>query len=216
MSISDQVALAGSVVLLAFGAASSRAQDARGFGAKIVARARAEIKRHGDSYALAATVRIPWRRGSFAKDEWKCNYFALNVVYEAGGMVPAVAYGPGFRRLVSNWRYWEGRRLSSRGRRKVAESHYPLARDLADPKLFVKTIPLVRGGLDRLRPGDLVFMKPKDGGFHGHCLVYLGERDGRRLQCAYATEDGAVIRFYDVGEPDRYTIRRPQPGRDAE
>jgi hypothetical protein len=98
----------------------------------------------------------------------------------------------------------------------VTESHDPLARDLAAPRLFVITIPVVRGGRDRLLSGDLVFVKPKDGGFHGHCLVYLGERDGRRLQCTYATEDGAVTRSYDVDEPGRYTIRRPQPGRDAE
>jgi cell wall-associated NlpC family hydrolase len=210
--LSGRSAVLACALPLLCAATNAQAEDAADIGAKVVATALAEVTHHAAAYALSAEIRIPWRRGVHAKGEWKCNFFAMNVVYKAGGRVPAVAYGPGFRKLVSNYMYWRGRQLSRTGERKVAESHYPLARDLAAPRLFVKTIPLVQGGLEQLRPGDLIFMKPSDGGFHGHCLVYLGERDGRRLKCAYATEDGAVIRFYDVGEPLGYTIRRPQAG----
>ncbi len=137
----------------------------------------------------------------------------MNVVYDAGGRVPAVAYGPGFKRLVANYMYWEGRNLPRAGRDKVAGSHYPLARDLANPKLFVSTLPVVQEGLAELRRGDLVFMKPPPDSVHGHCLVYLGTREGSRLTCAFATEDGAVVEVYDIDQPRGYTVRRPQPGK---
>jgi len=187
------------------------AQEDKPFGDRIVAQARIEARDHGASYAVDAEVRIPWREGGFAKDEWKCNFFAMNVLYEAGGQVPTVAYGPGFKRLVSNYRYWRGRDLSPTGRYKVKGSHYPLARDLANPALFVATLPVVNGKLTALRPGDVVFMKPPEDSPHGHCLVYLGERDGTSIKAAYATEDGITIDFYDIDQPRGYTMRRPRP-----
>ena len=180
---------------------------------RVVAQAHREIHEHGKSYALQAGVRLPWREGEFASGEWKCNYFAMNVVYEAGGRVPAVAYGPGYRRLVSNYMFWRGRTLSRAGRAKLAGSHYPLARDLANPQLFVTTMPVVQEGLDAIRAGDLVFMNPPGGALHGHCLVYLGKRDGTRLRCAYVVEDGVTVQYFDVDQPRGYTVRRPRPGR---
>jgi hypothetical protein len=184
------------------------------FGTKIAAQARNEVERFGDRYAVDSAVHIPWRDDGQPREhtrgQWKCNVFALNVVYAAGGRVPVVAYGPKLERIISNYMFWQGRRLSRHGRGKVAQSHYPFARELANPQLFVKTLPVVAGGLDALQEGDLVILKPPRDSPSGHCLVYLGKRQGNEIHAAYASSDGAVIEYYELEKERGYTIRRPR------
>jgi hypothetical protein len=173
-----------------------------------------EVTDNGPSYAVNAAVRLPWRNANqpFPQTvgQWKCNFFVLNVVYLAGGRVPVVVYGSDMRRIVSNFMFWQGKPLTRQQRRDVSESHYPCSGDLANPTLFTKTLPVVRGGLEALHKGDLVILHPPEGEREGHCLIYLGHRQGTLLQVACASEDGAAVKPYDVDGERGYTIRRPQ------
>ena len=173
-----------------------------------------EVAEHADSYGLDGAVRLPWRQAgeplAHTVGEWKCNFFVLNAVYLAGGRVPVVVYGSDLRRIVSNYMIWQNQHLSRQARRDVSESHYPCSGDLADPKLFVNTLPVVRGGLAALRRGDLVILHPPAGEREGHCLIYLGHRHGTRLQVACAGSDCAAVKQYDVEGERGYTIRRPR------
>ena len=173
-----------------------------------------EVTDNGPSYAVDAAVRLPWRNANqpFPQTvgQWKCNFFVLNVVYLAGGRVPVVVYGSGMRRIVSNFMFWRDKPLTRQQRRDVSESHYPCSGDLANPNLFAKTLPVVQGGLEALHKGDLVILHPPKGEREGHCLVYLGQRQGTLLQVACAGMDGAAVKQYDVAGERGYTIRRPQ------
>lgn len=185
------------------------------FGAVVAACAQREVAEHGASYGVDAAVRLPWRDDGAAlphtSGQWKCNFFVLNVVYLAGGCVPVVVYGADLRRIVSNYMLWQDRPLSRQARQDVSESHYPCSGDLADTKLFVKALPVVQGGLDSLQKGDLVILHPPEGGREGHCLVYLGSRNGTALQVACASVEGAAVKEYDLEGEREYTIRRPRP-----
>jgi hypothetical protein len=180
----------------------------------VVCQAKWEVAENGPSYGVDRAVRLPWRSAGeplpHTVGEWKCNFFVLNVVYLAGGRVPVVVYGPGLRRIVSNYVLWLGKCLARQARRDVSESHYPCSRDLANPELFVNTLPVVRGGLEALQKGDLVILYPPEGEREGHCLIYMGRRQGSLLHVACAGIDGAALKKYDVEGERGFTIRRPR------
>ena len=209
------------ILLSIWGVLTSQGAEAPGptpaavdLGEAVIRQAIREVAEYGTSYGLEGAVRLPWRGAGeplpHTVGEWKCNFFVLNVVYLAGGRVPVVVYGSGLRRIVSNYMLWQGQRLTRQARRDVSESHYPCSGDLADPKLFVNTLPIVQGGLEALQKGDLIILHPPEGEREGHCLVYLGHRRGTLLQVACAGVEKASVEQYDVEGEREYTIRRPR------
>ncbi len=48
-------------------------QTSAAFGDRVAAQAEQEVRERAADYALTAGIRLPWREGGFAVDEWKCN-----------------------------------------------------------------------------------------------------------------------------------------------